>query len=51
MSRDIKYIGTDVHKEAIVIAVLGGSGAGCGCLPGTLQVSGATLLGVQFHPP
>ena len=26
MSRDIKYIGMDVHKEAIVIAVLGGSG-------------------------
>jgi hypothetical protein len=27
MSRDIKYIGMDVHKEAIVIAVLNGSGA------------------------
>jgi hypothetical protein len=26
MSRDIKYIGLDVHKEAIVIAVLDGSG-------------------------
>ena len=26
MSRDIKYIGLDVHKEAIVIAVLNGSG-------------------------
>jgi len=26
MSRDIKYIGRDVHKEAIVIAVLNGSG-------------------------
>src|SRR5438094_3370704 len=26
MSRDIKYIGTDVHKEATVIAVLNGSG-------------------------
>ena len=26
MSRDIKYIGMEVHKEAIVIAVLGGSG-------------------------
>jgi transposase len=26
MSRDIKYIGMDVHKEAIVIAVLDGSG-------------------------
>jgi hypothetical protein len=26
MSRDIKYIGMDVHKEAIVIAVLSGSG-------------------------
>ena len=26
MSRDIKYIGMDVHKEAIVIAVLNGSG-------------------------
>jgi hypothetical protein len=26
MSRDIKYIGMDVHKEAIVIAVLEGSG-------------------------
>ena len=25
MSRDIKYIGLDVHKEAIVIAVLNGS--------------------------
>ena len=25
MSRDIKYIGMDVHKEAIVIAVLNGS--------------------------
>jgi hypothetical protein len=24
MSRDIKYIGMDVHKEAIVIAVLNG---------------------------
>jgi transposase len=26
MSRDIQYIGMDVHKEAIVIAVLNGSG-------------------------
>jgi transposase len=26
MSRDIKYIGMDVHKEAMVIAVLNGSG-------------------------
>ena len=26
MSRDIKHIGMDVHKEAIVIAVLDGSG-------------------------
>jgi hypothetical protein len=26
MSSDIKYIGMDVHKEAIVIAVLNGSG-------------------------
>jgi len=26
MSRDIKYIGMDVHKEAIVIAMLNGSG-------------------------
>ena len=26
MSRDLKYIGMDVHKEAIVIAVLNGSG-------------------------
>src|SRR4030095_4779997 len=26
MSRDIKYIGMDVHKEAIVVAVLNGSG-------------------------
>src|ERR1019366_4455266 len=26
MSRDIKYIGMDVHQEAIVIAVLSGSG-------------------------
>src|SRR5271170_6926741 len=26
MSREIKYIGMDVHKEAIVIAVLNGSG-------------------------
>jgi hypothetical protein len=26
MSRDIKYIGMDVHKEAIVIAVQNGSG-------------------------
>ncbi len=26
MSRDIKYMGMDVHKEAIVIAVLNGSG-------------------------
>jgi len=26
MSRDIKHIGTDVHKEATVIAVLNGSG-------------------------
>jgi hypothetical protein len=26
MSRDIKYIGMDVHKEAIVIAVVNGSG-------------------------
>ena len=26
MSRDIKYIGMDVHKEAIVIAVLNASG-------------------------
>ena len=25
MSRDIKYIGMDVHKEATVIAVLNGS--------------------------
>jgi hypothetical protein len=28
MSRDIKYIGMDVHKEATVIAVLNGSGTG-----------------------
>jgi hypothetical protein len=26
MSRDIQYIGMDLHKEAIVIAVLNGSG-------------------------
>jgi hypothetical protein len=26
MSRDIKYIGMDVHKEAIVIAILSGGG-------------------------
>jgi hypothetical protein len=26
MSREIKYIGMDVHKEAVVIAVLSGSG-------------------------
>jgi hypothetical protein len=26
MSRDIKYIGMDVHKEATVVAVLNGSG-------------------------
>ena len=26
MSRDIKYIGMDVHKEATVIAVRNGSG-------------------------
>src|ERR1700747_3454952 len=26
MSRDIKYIGMDVHKEAVVIAVLNGTG-------------------------
>jgi len=26
MSRDVKYIGMDVHKEAVVIAVLNGSG-------------------------
>ena len=26
MSRDVKYIGMDVHKEATVIAVLSGSG-------------------------
>ena len=26
MSRDVKYIGTDVHKEAIVIAVRNTSG-------------------------
>ena len=26
MSRDVKYIGMDVHKEAIVIAVLNDSG-------------------------
>ncbi len=26
MSRDLKYIGMDVHKEAIVIAVVNGSG-------------------------
>ena len=26
MSHDVKYIGMDVHKEAIVIAVLNGSG-------------------------
>jgi len=26
MSREIKYIGMDVHKEAIVIAVLNNSG-------------------------
>ncbi len=42
MSREIKYIGMDVHQEAIVIAVLNGSGklvmetivetkAGAGC--------------------
>jgi hypothetical protein len=26
MSHDVKYIGLDVHKEAIVIAVLNGTG-------------------------
>ena len=26
MSRDLKYIGMDVHKEAVVIAVLNSSG-------------------------
>jgi hypothetical protein len=26
MSREIKYIGMDVHKEAVVIAVLNGGG-------------------------
>jgi hypothetical protein len=26
MSRDLKYIGMDVHKEAIVIAILNGGG-------------------------
>src|SRR6516162_10972685 len=26
MSRDVKYIGMDVHKEAVVMAVLNGSG-------------------------
>jgi hypothetical protein len=26
MSRDIRYIGMDVHKEAIIIAVLNGRG-------------------------
>ena len=26
MSRDIKYIGMDVHQEAVVIAVLNSSG-------------------------
>ena len=26
MSRDIQYIGMDVHKEAVVIAVLNSSG-------------------------
>jgi hypothetical protein len=26
MSRDLKYIGMDVHQEAVVIAVLNGSG-------------------------
>jgi len=26
MSRDVKYVGMDVHKEAVVIAVLNGSG-------------------------
>ena len=26
MSRDVKYIGMDVHKEATVIAVVNGSG-------------------------
>ena len=26
MSRDLKYIGMDVHKEAVVIAVLSSSG-------------------------
>jgi hypothetical protein len=33
MSRDIKYIGMDVHQEAIVIAVLNGSGANSAPLP------------------
>jgi hypothetical protein len=26
MSRDVKYIGMDVHKKAVLIAVLNGSG-------------------------
>jgi hypothetical protein len=26
MSRDVKYVGMDVHKEAVVIAVLNGIG-------------------------
>jgi len=26
LSRDLKYIGMDVHQEAVVIAVLNGSG-------------------------
>jgi hypothetical protein len=33
MSRDIKYIGMDVHKEAIVIAVLNGCEADHGNHP------------------
>ena len=47
MSRDIKYIGMDVHKEATVIAVLNGSGK----LVMESTVETKTALKNPFQPP
>src|ERR1700751_3972110 len=52
MSRDVKYIGMDVHKEAIVIAVL--SSTGKLVMESIVETQASSILqfihGLQHHP-
>jgi len=48
MSRDIKYIGMDVHKEAIVIAVLN-SGRRWSWSPSAICTDGIPRRLSKFH--